>query len=221
MSVSTLERFMPWSGAVAGLAWVAHDPLTHTSPKDAPGEASVLVIHQHMGVNTASQACLVIMGVALIFFAASVRSLLRSGEGGEATSSNVAYGGWIVVVAGISQMLVWGWGLTNGAANNYDDAAVHMLDYVAYFGWAGMGIGIAAAFIATGLGGLRNAVLPRWFAITSIVLGLLAALGDAGIPPGGLVNYLLLPVWLVAAAVIVARRQAVASSSTMQVMSAA
>ena len=39
----------------------------------------------------------------------------------------------------------------------------------------------------------------------TIVLGVLGALGDAGIPPGGLVNYLLLPFWLIAASVVVAR----------------
>ena len=60
-----------------------------------------------------------------------------------------------------------------------------------------MGIGIAAAFIAIGLGGLRNAVLPKWFAITTTVLGVLSLLGACSIPPGGLVNYLLLPFWLI------------------------
>ena len=70
-----------------------------------------------------------------------------------------------------------------------------------------MGIGLATAFVAIGLGGVRNAVLPRWFAVLTIVLGVLGALGDAGIPPGGLVNYLLLPFWLITASIIIARRQ--------------
>ena len=89
----------------------------------------------------------------------------------EATYSSVAYGGWVVVVAGLSQMVMWNWGLINGAADAGDDAALHSLSYVAYFGWAGMGIGLATAFIATGLGGIRSAVLPRWFAILTLVLG--------------------------------------------------
>jgi hypothetical protein len=82
-----------------------------------------------------------------------------------------------------------------------------VLSFVDYFAWAGMGIGLCVAFLATGLGGLRNAVLPRWFAVLTIVLGVLGGLGTAGIPPGGLVNYLLLPFWLIAAAVVVARAQ--------------
>ena len=102
--------------------------------------------------------------------------------------TSVAYAGWLVVVAGLSQMVMWSWGLINGAADAADDAALHSLSYVAYFGWAGMGIGLATAFIATGLGGIHSAVLPKWFGILTIVLGVLGALGDAGIPPGGLVD---------------------------------
>ena len=65
------------------------------------------------------------MGIALLFFATAVRNLLRSGEAREATYSSVAYGGWVVVVAGLSQMVMWNWGLINGAADAGDDAALH------------------------------------------------------------------------------------------------
>ena len=111
----------------------------------------------------------------------------------------------MVVVAGLSQMVTWNWALINGAADDGDDGAVHVLSYGSYFGWAGMGIGLATAFVATGWGGIRSSVLPKSFAMLTIVLGVLGALGDAGIPPGGLVNYLLLPFWLIAASVVVAR----------------
>ena len=38
---------------------------------------------------------------------------------------------------------------------------------------------------------------------------LFGALGNAGIPPGGLVTYLLLPFWLLTASVVIAKRQRV------------
>jgi hypothetical protein len=205
MHFTTFDKLLPWSGALAGLCWVGHDAFAKMYSKDSPGHASSDVIQAHLGVNYASQGCLVVMGIALLFFATAVRNLLRSGEAREATYSSVAYGGWVVVVAALSQMVTWNWGLINGAADAGDDAALHSLSYVAYFGWAGMGIGLATAFISTGLGGIRSSVLPRWFAILTIVLGVLGALGDAGVPPGGLVNYVLLPFWLVAAAFVVAR----------------
>lgn len=220
MSLTTFEKFLPWSGAVAGLCWIGQAALLKTSAEDVPGAATTKVIENHLGLNYAGQGCLVLMGMALLFFATSVRNLLRSGEAGEGTYSNVAYGGWVVVVAGLAQMVTWNWGLFNGAADAKDDAALRSLSYVGYFGWAGMGIGIATAFVAMGLGGLRSSLLPRWFAILTVVLGVLGALGDAGIPPGGLVNYLLLPFWLIGASLVVARSHRRAAEPRRQALAA-
>lgn len=206
MPLNTFEKLLPWSGAVAGLCWIGQDLLQRMTTSDEPGAASTQVIRENLVLNYGSVACLVLMGMSLLCFATAVRNLLRSSESREATCSSIAYGGWLVAVAGISQMVVWSWGLLNGAADAEDDAALQALSYVHYFGWAGMGIGLATAFIAMGWGGLRGAVLPRWFAILTIVFGVLGALGNAGIPPGGLVSYVLLPFWLVAASGIVSRR---------------
>jgi hypothetical protein len=207
MPLNKFERFLPWTGVIAGLGWVGQDLLFKIDTEDAPGHATTAMIHDHLALNYAAIGCLVVMGIALVFFATAVRNQLRSGEAREATYSNIAYGGLLLAAAGLSQTVLWNWGLVNGAADAKDDAALHVLSYVGYFGFAGMGIGLATTFIATGLGGVRNAVLPRWFAILTLVLGVLSALGTAGIPPGGLVNYVLLPFWLIAAAIIVATRQ--------------
>lgn len=212
MSLSRFERLLPWTGALAGVAWVGQDQLKRTSENDEPGSASSSVINGDLWLNIASIGCVVVMGVALVFFATAVRNLLRAGEAREATYSSVAYGGWLLVVSGLSQMTVWGNGMLT-AAYEKDDEALGTLDFVGYFGWAGMTIGLSAAFLAMGLGGMRNAVLPRWFSITTAVMGVLCGLGAAHIPPGGLVSYVLLPFWLVGASVIIARRQR--SSATM------
>ena len=206
MTVSRFERVLPWSGAVAGLCWIGQSFLFRTDTKDLPGHASSALIRDHLPVNYGAVACLVVMGVSLLFFATAIRNVLRSGEASEATYSSIAYAGWIVVVAGLSRWWSGTGRYINGAADVGDDAALQVLSYAGYFGFAGMGIGIATAFLATGSGRRHHAVLPRWFAVTTIVLGVLSALGDAGIPPGGLVNYLLLPFWLIAASVIIARR---------------
>ena len=208
MTRSAIQRRLPWTGAIAGLAWIGQELLFQTSTGDQPGQATTAVIQDHVVRNYAAVGCLVVMGVALVFFAAALRGQLRSGEAREATYSAVASGGVILMSAGLSQMVAWNWALINGAAAAENDAALQILSYVSYFGWAGMGIGIATTFIATGLAGLSNAVLPRWFAILSLVMGVLSALGNAGIPPGGLVSYLLLPFWLITAAIILGRTQA-------------
>jgi hypothetical protein len=206
MPLSKFEKLLPWSGVVAGLAWIAQDVLARVYTSDEPGRGSLDKINDNLGLNTGSLSCLVIMGVALLFFATAVRNLLRSGEAREATYSSVAYAGWITVSAGLAQMAVWTKGLM-AAAEDKNETATQVISYAQYFGWLGMGVGIATAFIAVGLGGLRNAVLPRWFAVTTLGMGVLALLGACSIPPGGLVNYLLLPFWLMAASVITARRQ--------------
>lgn len=211
MALSKFDRILPWTGALAGLAWVAYASLSKTSTKDSPGGASTHVINDNLANNNAAQGALVLMGISLLFFATAARNLLRAGEAREATYSNIVYAGWIVVAAALAQMVAIGWALVNGAADADDQAAVTILGYLQNFSWAGLGIGLATAFIATGLGGLASAAVPKWFAIVSIVLGVLGALGNAGIPPGGLVTYLLLPVWLIVASIIFARRQKAAT----------
>lgn len=206
MSTTASERLLPWSGAVAGLAWIAHGGLKRFGIDDQPSGASVEVINDHLTVNIASQGALIVMGVALLFFSAATRGHLRSEASDDTGLAFVASAGWIVVVAAISQMVVWGWALINGAADSGDQSAAAVLGYAEFFGWAGLGIGLSTAFVATGLGGWRQATLPRWFAATSVVLGVLAALGNAGIPPGGLVTYVLLPFWLLAASVVMTTR---------------
>lgn len=203
------DRWLPWSGAVAGVAWIAQSSLARTTTQDVPGSASASVITDNLVANHAAQGALVVMGMALLCFAAVVRSELRSGEAQEAVWSSVAYGGWVVTAAAIAQMVAGGWAILNGAATADDQAAVQVLGYAHFFAWAGLGVGLATALVATGLGGLGSLALPRWFGWLSVVLGVLAALGNAGIPPGGLVTYLLMPLWLVAASVIIARRRRV------------
>lgn len=210
MRPSTFDRLLPWTGAVAGVAWVVQGAIARTTVDDVPGGTSARVIDEHLVANHTAQGLLVLMGVALVFFATSVRSLLRSGEAREATYSSIAHAGWLVAAAAVAQMVMVGWAVINGAADAADEEASRILGYLHFFGWAGMGIGVATAIVATGLGGLSSAVLPRWFAIGSVVLGVLGGLGNAGIPPGGLVTYLLMPVWLVTASVVIARRQRVA-----------
>jgi len=212
MPLSTFERFLPWTGAIAGVAWIGQAVLFRVDTEDSPGKATTAIIQEHLALNHGAIGCLVVMGIALVFFATALRAHLRSAEAREATYSTIAYGGLLLASAGLSQMVMWNWGMINGAADAKDDAALHVLSFVGYFGFAGMGIGLATTLIASGLAGLNNAVLPRWFSIVTLVMGVLSALGAAGVPPGGLVNYLLIPFWLIAAAMILANMQKVAAT---------
>ena len=206
MPLSTFEKLLPWSGLVAGVCWIGQASTPSGYPEDVPGGADVTRLAADTVWITVHTSLLVLMGVALLFFATAVRNLLRSGEPREATYSSVTYGAWITVSGALAQMALQSKAIMD-AGNDANDVAVQALSYLNYFGWLAMGVGIATAFLAFGLGGLATSVLPRWFAIVTIVLGVLALLGACAIPPGGLVNYLLLPFWLIAASVVMAKRQ--------------
>ena len=54
MPLSTFERFLPWRGVIAGVAWIGQDFLSAYQPSDAPGSGSVEVINDHVDMNIAS-----------------------------------------------------------------------------------------------------------------------------------------------------------------------
>ena len=130
MSTSAFEKLLPWSGVVAGVCWIGQDALQREYTKDGPGLAATTVIRSHLGLDYASVACLVLMGISLLFFATAIRNLLRSAEAAKRRTRPSPYGGWIVSVAGISQMVVWNWGLINGEPTPTDDAVVRMSSFV-------------------------------------------------------------------------------------------
>lgn len=206
MPLSRFERFLPWTGLIAGLCWIGQASLGAVGADDTPGGASADVARDNVIANTVGNAFVVLMAVSLLFFAAAVRERIRSGEANTSPYSSVAFGAWVTVSAALAQMAFWNKILLTAAEDN-STAVVTVFGYGEYFSWLAVGIGVSAAFIATGLGGLRGAVLPKWFAIATIVIGALALLGACSVPPGGLVTYFLLPIWLVAAAIIVARHQ--------------
>ena len=74
MMLSRFERVLPWSGAIAGLAWIGQEVLFKVEAEDRPGTANTTIIHNHLALNYGAVGCLVIMGIALVFFASAVRS---------------------------------------------------------------------------------------------------------------------------------------------------
>lgn len=206
MTGSTREKSFAWTGALAGVAWIGQAALFRTDDAGRPGRATADVIRSDLVLNHVAIGCLVVMGIALVFFGTALSGHLQSGGTAGAAYGSVANGGVLLAGAGLAQMVVWHWGLVNGAADAADDSALRVLSFVSFFAFAGMGIGLSATMLATGAAGLRTGVLPRWFSIVTVVMGVLGALGNAGVPPGGLVTYLLVPLWLVTTSVIIARR---------------
>ena len=197
---SKFEKFLPYAGVLAGVLFALGGFLPKTSD-DLGDPNAVAIMHDNATRNTIGAVAMALFCVAMLFFATALRRALRSGEAGESTYSGVAYAGSILV--GASQAAA-AWLIFAGteAANHHDKTAVSTLSYLGINSWLPWVAASAAMFLATGLGGLHNAVLPRWLAIVTVVLGVACLLG-----PTGVAVYFATPVWLVVTGIAIAQRQ--------------
>jgi hypothetical protein len=207
MTVSKFDKILPWTGCAAGLLWALW--LTISKTPDQPADAGAVGLVEHAaGRNYVAGFALLLGALMLLFFAAQARKSLRSGEAGESTYSSVAHGGLVMAAAGFGLLGIVQIALVN-TAKAHDAAATDALGQLAMIGWLPALVGLVAAFWGLGLGGLRTAALPKWFAITTIVFGVVGVLG-----PLAFAVYLLLPLWLIAASAVTARRSAAGTGST-------
>lgn len=198
MTVSRFERFLPWTGAAAGLLWAVWI-IAGRAPDHPDRPGAVALVADAAGRNYLGGFALLLGALMLVFFAAQARKSLRSGEAGESTYSSVAHGGLLAAAGGFSLLGILQIALVN-SAKAHDAAATDAIGQLAMIGWLPTLVGLVAAFWGLGLGGLRTATLPKWFAIATIVLGVIGVLG-----PLAFAVYLLLPLWLIVTSVLTAR----------------
>ena len=200
MSVSRIDRFLPLSGVLAGLLFVAVMVLTNGSPDEADAAALTTWTQAHQGAAQVAGFAQALLAVAMAFFAVALRLALRSGEPGESTYSSVAFAGGLMVAAASAAWSVVTLATTS-AIDDGDDAAVPALAHLGSVSWLPWLAGSAVLFLGTGIGAYRTATMPRWLAVTTLVLGGLCLTGV-----GGFVVYLASPVWLAVAGVVLHRR---------------
>ena len=199
MPISKFDRFLPYAGVLAGILWFGSMFSKYSEKYGDPNAAKI--IEDNLTRNTLAVIAMGLTGVAVLFFAAAVRAAIRSGEGGESTYSSVAFGAAIALATSkaFDAMLLMA-GIE--AAQEADLTSLHALSYVGTSSWVPWLVASAAFFLAVGLGGLRTAALPKWLAITTVVLGVLCLLG-----PTGIAVYMVTPLWFVVTGVVLARRQ--------------
>lgn len=200
MPLSTFEKTLPWSGALAGILFAVQDLVAPFGDKlDDPHLATTIAgaLGRAYAVGFAS----LVGALMLLFFAAAARAAQRSGEASESSYSSVTHVGLVVAGVGLAFQGLAQIALTS-AASDHQDGVVGTLMYLNFYAWLMIIVGLVAAFWGIGLGALRNATLPKWFAIASIALGVVGLLG----PAAALVQ-IVLPLWLIAGAIVMARRQ--------------
>jgi uncharacterized membrane protein len=214
MPHSTFEKFLPASGTLAGILFAITGYVAHTPENSSDNPVAVMAGHQTQNMVAVVAAAL--FAVTMAFFAVAIRQALRSGEPGESTYSSAAFAGG-VMVAVMSTLNAWLLFALVDAADSKDRATAHVFGALGLDSWLPFMAGAAVLLLSTGLGGLRTAVLPKWLAIVTIVLGV-CCLGG----PTGFIVWFAMPVWCIVTSVVLVRRQSAetAAPRTAQTVSA-
>lgn len=200
MTTSRFEKFLAISGILAAVLFVVSG--FHSDPPGVSANAHDRVqwYLDHKTQMYISGFAGAYFAVVMAFFTTGVRRVLRSGEPGESTYSTAALAGGILVsgAAIVGSLLTLA---ATEAADKGQDAVVTTFAFINDFGWLPLIAGLAVFYLATGLGGLRTATLPKWLSIVTIVLGACCVLG-----PAGVAAWFATPLWLLVTAIIMLRR---------------
>ena len=148
----------------------------------------------HLAIMITSYAGMAACAV-LVFLGVAVRSALRAQR--PTWTADVAMLGFVVIALTIASWAVSGLAVWH-AVDQGQDASVRTLNFVDTSNFLPLMMGMICAYVGTGAAGLASGTLPRWLAVASIVIGLLAPLGPLGFVPA-----MLLPIWLIVVSALV------------------
>jgi hypothetical protein len=115
---------------------------------------------------------MILVAILTIYFAGWLRRLLRDAEGPEGILSAVAFGGAIVFSAGLSVAASVHLALVD-LADDINPVALQAINGIDYDMFAFFPVGLSTLVLATGISAVRHDALPKWFARTGLVLGVL------------------------------------------------
>ena len=144
---------------------------------------------------------------AFVWFAASVRSVLRAAEPGVGRLSALSFGGALIGAVGFLALL----SIDFAAAESSDDVSADVLvtltalDNNFFFAVA---VGFGLFFTSTGLLALRARLLPAWAAWLTMIIGV------ACITPIGFFALLAGLIWIVVMSIVLYRRGSPAPAAT-------
>lgn len=203
MTTQRWERYAPWTGVLAVALWIVGFLILMSSgivAQDATPE-QVLAFHQTNGGPVIAGSFIFMLGtLAFVWFLGSLRSSLRSAEGGAGRVASIAFGGGLAMA--VCALLLPSGGVTValGAATMSATSADALRHLPGVF-FIGVELFAAVLVGATGLVALRTAALPRWFAWVSLLLALVLL-----IPPIGWAGVLLgVPLWTLGVSLLLAR----------------
>lgn len=197
-------KFFYRAAYLAAACWVGQMFIGTVDLGSLQSTAAVRPIMDSWLENVVLQGLWILMAVSLIFFGSACRTAFLAHPGTKSGYAAAIHAGWLLSASGLA-VTAWANQSMLVAAESADQAGVGALAYLQVHGWFVTLTGLSTALIAMGLGARRTGLLASWFAYTTAALGILGLLGALHIPPGGFLCYVLLPPWLVAAAVLLAR----------------
>ncbi len=124
----------------------------------------------------------------VLFFGAAFRSALRGA--GRTWLADVVLLGFGALAATLASWVVIDVALWE-AVDYGDESAIRALVTISDAGFLPLMTSMIAIYVGAGLAGLTTKSLPKWLAVASVVVGVLAPLG-----PLGFIGAMLLPIWL-------------------------
>ncbi len=210
MQIDGFRRFLPYTGIICAISLIAYMVIAGNTPTDTSSTEKFLDYYGPDNQTAGMIANFIfanLFAVFALFFATEIRATLRSGEAGESIYSSLAFAGGIALAISMSIAGMVAVAAFSAGDKGYEAAtlALALLSSYTFLPWM---IGGASLFLAVGIGGLKTATLPKWIAWSSVVMGVLC------FTPGGIAVFVVQPIWFVAMAVLLVRRQSAHGDET-------
>ncbi len=171
-------------------------------PPDAEAPGSEVVDFYKDGEGRQIMAAMLVAlgALALVWFASTLRGILRQGEGGSGRVSNIAFAGGLGSAVGFWVAAAFHIALAD-IGDKLEEGAAQALNVLDNDAWAAFVPGLALMLLATGLVARRTGVLPAWLCWVAIVLFV------GSFTPVGFVAFMLSGLWIIVVSVLLYRAQ--------------
>jgi hypothetical protein len=195
-------RYAPLAGLLAVALVVAS--ILVTGFDDVATDDSTQEVVDFWADNDSQQIAGAFLGalslVPLLWFLGSLRSALRTAEGGTGRLSAIAYAGGIVLAAGAAVDS----SLQFAVADSVGDVPPQVTQSLSVlYGdfFLAFPVGLGTLLLASALVVLRTRVMPAWLGWVALVLGIVS------LTPVGFFAFLLVLVWIAVVSVVLFRQQ--------------
>jgi hypothetical protein len=212
-----LDRWAPLSGVLSVICSVVGVMLVLGQPQEKDSDAKITAYfssHAHRVQSGVGFFVFLAGVVLLLIFLGSLRERLRAAEGEAGGTSSLVFSAGIASVPlwVVSMLLANGvaFAAGEGSAFHVEPNTFRVLATMSYFAWVAAVVVSAVVVWGTSAVSLRTGMLPRWFGIAGIAVGVVQLFG-----------YFLFPffvwwLWIIVASMLLVRRRAVAPATVPQ-----